>query len=77
MDDAAFDELTASLTPNSSAGGVTTYRNTVSVACPACDEPFDDLVVCADTPTSLELDQLMDLCTTTHGDEVLLFTHKQ
>ena len=46
MDDSEYEELTSSLTPHESAGGVTTYRNTVSIACPACGDPFDDLVIC-------------------------------
>ena len=56
---------------------MTTYRNTVSIACPACGDPFDDLVICADDYNSLELSMLLDLCVTTHEEEVLLFTHKQ
>ena len=77
MDDDEFDELRSSLTPQESRGGVTTYRNTVSIACPACGDPFDDLVICEDEYNSLELSMLLDLCVTTHEDEVLLFTHKQ
>ena len=77
MDDSELDELVASLTPTESVGGVKSYRNTVSVACPACGEPFDDLVVCEDDLTSLELSMVLDLCVTTHDDDdVLLFTHK-
>jgi hypothetical protein len=77
MDDAEYDELTTSLTPNESVDGVTTYRNTVSIACPACEEPFDDLVVCEEEYSSLELSRMLDLCVTTHDDEVVLFTHKK
>ncbi|ERG93222.1 MAG: hypothetical protein J07HQW1_03281 [Haloquadratum walsbyi J07HQW1] len=76
MDESEYEHLTTSLTPHESAGGVTTYRNTVSISCPACDDPFDDLVICEDDYNSLELTMLLDLCITTHGDEVLLFTHK-
>lgn len=77
MDDTEYEELISFITPHESAPGVTTYRNTVAIACPACDEPFDDLVVCHDEYTSLELSRLLDLCTTIHDDNVLLFTHKQ
>ncbi|MDQ2056030.1 MULTISPECIES: hypothetical protein [Halobellus] len=77
MEDSEYDDLTSSLTPHESAGGVTTYRNTVSIACPACGDPFDDLVICEDEYNSLELSMLLDLCVTTHEDEVLLFTHKK
>ncbi|WP_254534656.1 DUF7385 family protein [Halomarina litorea] len=76
MDDDEFDELVASLTPTSTVGTVRTYRNTVSVACPACDRPFDDLVVCGGEYDSLELDRLLDLCVGAHEGDVLLFTHK-
>lgn len=77
MDDAEFDELVSSLTPYESAGGVTTYQNTVSIACPACEKPFDDLVMCEEEFNSLELSMVLDLCVTTHDDDVLLFTHKK
>ncbi|MFC6826761.1 MULTISPECIES: DUF7385 family protein [Halopelagius] len=77
MDDAAYDDLISSVTPHESSGGVTTYRNTVSIACPACEKPFDDLVVCEEEYNSLELSMLLDLCVTTHDDDVLLFTHKK
>lgn len=77
MDDVEYEELVSSLTPHESADGVTTYRNTVSVACPACDRPFDDLVVCEDEYNSLELSRMLDLCTSTHDGDVLLFTHKR
>jgi len=77
MDDDEFEELRSSLTPQESAGGVTTYRNTVAIACPACEESFDDLVVCEGEYESLELSRMLDLCVGTHDDQVLLFTHRQ
>jgi hypothetical protein len=77
MDVDAYDDLISSVTPHESADGVKTYRNTVSIACPACEEPFDDLVICTEEFNSLELSRLLDLCVTTHEDDVLLFTHRQ
>ena len=77
MDQSEFRELVSSLTPHESAGTVTTYRNTVSIACPACEEPFDDLVVCEGEYDSLELSRLLDLCVTTVDDDVALFTHQE
>ncbi|WP_129112620.1 DUF7385 family protein [Halegenticoccus tardaugens] len=76
MDDDEYDDLLSSVTPHESGGGITTYRNTVSIACPACDSPFDDLVVCRDEYNSLELSVTLDLCATTHDGDILLFTHK-
>ncbi len=55
---------------------MTTYRNTTSIPCPACEDGFDDLVVCEEEYNSLELSMLLDLCVTTHDGDVLLFTHK-
>ncbi|WP_439026089.1 DUF7385 family protein [Haloarchaeobius sp. DT45] len=76
MDDETYDELVQSVTPRETVGGVKTYQNTVAMACPACEEPFDDLVVCEDEYNSLELSKMLDLCVTTHEGDVLLFTHK-
>ncbi|WP_435347427.1 DUF7385 family protein [Haloarchaeobius sp. HRN-SO-5] len=76
MDEATYEELMQSVTPRESVGGVRNYQNTVAMACPACDRPFDDLVVCTEEYNSLELSKLLDLCVTTHDDDVLLFTHK-
>lgn len=76
MDESEFDELVSSLTPYESVDTVSTYRNTVSISCPACEEPFDDLVVCKGEYDSLELSKILDLCVTTVDDDVLLFTHQ-
>lgn len=76
MDADDYDELLSSLTPSEKARGVTTCRNTVSIACPACGDPFDDLVVCEEEFNSLELSMALDLCVTTAEEDVLLFTHK-
>jgi len=74
MDD--FDELVSSLTPRRESESVSVYQNTVSIACPACGDAFDDLVVCQDEYNTLELDAPMDLCTTVHDGSSLLFTHR-
>jgi hypothetical protein len=71
-----MDELLSSVTLRESQGGVRSYQNTVAIACPACGEPFDDVVVCEDEYNSLELSMPLDLCTTIHDGEVVLFTHK-
>jgi len=76
MDDDAYNELVSSLTPYEEAGGVKTYTNTVSLTCPACGNPFDDLVICREEFNSLELSKTLDLCVTTHDGDVLLFTHQ-
>lgn len=77
MTDTDLDRLISSLTPSERADGVRTYRNTVAIACPACKQPFDDLVVCEEDFSSLELTLMLDLCVTTQDGDALLFTHKQ
>jgi len=72
----AFDELVSSLTPREDNAAIKSYQNTTAVACPACDEAFDDMVVCKQELTSLNLDFEMDLCTGIHDGNVVLFTHK-
>lgn len=71
-----FDELVSSLTLQEKGGGMRSYRNTVAISCPACGEPFDDMVVCEEEFTSLELSMALDLCTATHDGNPVLFTHK-
>jgi hypothetical protein len=70
------DELLASLTPREENQAIKSYQNTVSVACPACEEPFDDLVVCKQNPTSLNLSKQLDLCVGVEDDQAFIFTHK-
>ena len=70
------DKLLASLTPRDENSAIKTYQNTVSVACPACEEPFDDLVVCKESPTSLNLSKQLDLCVGVEGERAFIFTHK-
>jgi hypothetical protein len=71
-----YDELVSSLTLRQDADSVSMYQNTVAVACPACDEPFDDMIVCKDEFNSLELSLPLDICTTVHDENAVLFTHK-
>jgi hypothetical protein len=71
-----MDELLSSVTLRESQGGVRSYQNTVSIACPACGEPFDDVVVCERAFNSLELSVPLDICTTVHEGNAVLFTHK-
>ncbi|ESP87070.1 DUF7385 family protein [Candidatus Halobonum tyrrellensis] len=69
------EELRASLTPREENEAIKSYQNTVSVACPACGEPFDDLVVCKQNPTSLDLSKRLDLCVGVDDDKAYIFTH--
>lgn len=77
MDDVDLEELVSSLTPREENQALKTYQNTVAVACPACDTPFDDLVVCKQNPTSLNLSKQLDLCVGVDDGRALIFTHKQ
>lgn len=72
-----FDELLSFLTPREENDAIKSYQNTTAIACPACDDPFDDLVVCKQDLTSLNLTEAMDFCVgTTDGGAPLIFTHK-
>lgn len=71
-----FEELVSSLTPREDNEAISSYQNTTAVTCPACGEPFDDMVVCKQELTSLNLDVELDLCTGTDDGRVVLFTHK-
>jgi len=71
-----FEELISSLTPREDNEAIKSYQNTTAVACPVCETPFDDMVVCKQDQTSLNLDFEMDLCTAINDDRVVLFTHK-
>lgn len=76
MEDVDIDELVSSLTPREENSALKSYQNTVSVPCPSCEEPFDDLVVCKQNPTSLDLSQALNLCVGVHDDRAFIFTHK-
>lgn len=71
-----FSEFVASLTPRQTSDAIDIYQNTVGIACPACGDPFDDLIVCKAEYNQLSLDFAMDLCTGTHDSNPVLFTHK-
>jgi hypothetical protein len=77
MEDVDFDELVASLTLREENAAIKSYQNTVSVVCPACDDPFDDLVVCKENPTSLNLSRQLDLCVGSIDGNAVIFTHKR
>ena len=77
MDEVDLKSLVSSLTPQEENQSIKSYQNTVSVPCPACDEPFEDLVVCKQNPTSLNLSLQLDLCVGVEDDRALIFTHRQ
>ncbi|WP_227132824.1 DUF7385 family protein [Halorubellus salinus] len=77
MEDVDFDELVASLTLREENTAIKSYQNTVSVTCPACEDPFDDLVVCKENPTSLNLSRQLDLCVGSVDGNAVIFTHKR
>ncbi|MFC7068614.1 MULTISPECIES: DUF7385 family protein [Halobaculum] len=69
------DELLTSLTKREDNAAIKSYQNTVAVACPACEEPFDDLVICKQNPTSLDLSKQLDLCVGVDDGQAYIFTH--
>lgn len=71
-----LEQFVSSLTPREENEKIKLYQNTVAMACPVCDEPFDDLVVCKEPKTRLTQSEPLDLCTMVHDDRPLLFTHK-
>ncbi|GAA0675027.1 hypothetical protein ACFQDG_02285 [Natronoarchaeum mannanilyticum] len=71
-----FDKFVSSTTLREENDSIKLYQNTVALACPACEEPFDDMVVCKDEYTSLNQTMPLDLCTTVHDGKPVLFTHK-
>jgi hypothetical protein len=74
--DIDLERLVSSLTPREDNEKVKSYQNTVSVACPVCDDPFDDLLVCKTEATELVQDEPLDLCVGVIDGRPLLFTHK-
>lgn len=71
-----FDKFVSSTTLREENDSIKLYQNTVALACPACEEPFDDMVVCKDEYTSLNQTMPLDLCMTVHDGTPVLFTHK-
>lgn len=71
-----FEKYTTSTTLRQDNESIKLYQNTVALACPACDEPFDDMVVCKEEYTSLNQTMPLDICTTVHDDRPILFIHK-
>ena len=71
-----FDKFVSSTTLREENDSIKLYQNTVSLACPACEEPFDDMVVCKNEYTSLNQTMPLDLCATVHDGTPVLFTHK-
>ena len=73
-----FEELLSFLTPRHENAALKTYQNTTAIACPSCDKPFHNLLICKKDLTSLNLDEPMNLCiTTTPSGSPMIFTHKQ
>ena len=73
-----YEEFVSFLTPREENEAIKRYQNTTAIACPACEKPFDDLVVCKQDPTSLNLSTQLDLCVgTTPAGSAMLFTHKR
>jgi len=73
----SLDELVNYLTPRRDNEMMATYQNTTSIACPACGDTFDYLVVCKQDQTSLSLSDVMDLCVSAdHDGRPFLFTHE-
>lgn len=72
-----FDELVSFMTPREENEAIKTYQNTTAIACPSCDEPFDDLVVCKQDLTSLNLTEQLDFCIGVNDEKPVLFTHKR
>lgn len=71
------DELLSSLTPREENRAIKSFQNTVAVACLACGKPFDDLVVCKQNPTSLDLTKRLDLCVGVDDGQAFIFTHSR
>ncbi|EJN58832.1 hypothetical protein SAMN04487950_1677 [Halogranum rubrum] len=72
-----FDELVSSLTPREENSAIKSYQNTVAMSCPACEESFDDMVVCKENATSLNLSKSLDLCVAVHDERAVIFTHQK
>jgi uncharacterized ParB-like nuclease family protein len=74
--DIDLERLVSSLTPRADNEKVKSYQNTVAVACPVCEDPFDDLVVCKGAATELVQSEPLDICVAVVEGRPLIFTHK-
>ena len=71
-----FDKYLSSTTLREDNESIKSYQNTVALACPACGDSFDDMVVCKQEFTSLNQTLPLDICVTVHDSQKVLFTHK-
>lgn len=71
-----LEELVAFMTPREENEAIKSYQNTTAVACPACDEPFDNMIVCKQELTSLNLTERLDFCVGIYNENPIIFTHK-
>lgn len=71
-----FDKFASSTTLREENDSIKLFQNTVGLACPSCEEPFDDMVVCKNEYTSLNQTMPLDICATVHDETPVLFTHK-
>lgn len=71
-----FEKYATSTTLRQDNESIKLYQNTVALACPACEQPFDDMVVCKREYTSLNQTMPLDICTTVHDGKPVIFTHK-
>ncbi|WP_227355708.1 DUF7385 family protein [Haladaptatus salinisoli] len=58
------------------AGHTRLFENRDSVACPACDEPFADLLATEKREYSFRPTGSMRLCVVREDDRLLAFTHE-
>lgn len=77
MDEEDIGELVSFLTPRQTTDDIGIYQNTTAIACPSCGDPFDSLVVCRAEFNELELSKPLDICTTVHEGNAVLFTHEK
>ena len=71
-----FEKYVTATTLREDNRSIKLYQNTVALACPACEEPFDDMVVCKEEYTRLNQSMALDICATVHDERPVLFTHK-
>lgn len=52
------------------------YENREGVACPACDRPFEELLVTEKRANSFAPGEPVDFCVVREADRLLLLTHE-